>query len=342
MDAKIASTNHAELFATTPTVYTPSDHDGMNNNSTAGSDPTAWSNWNTAYRQRFPTPTLPVGGQGCYFAFSWGRVRFVSIDTSSFKTIASATDDASKTALGSTQKQWLKDEITNATEAVVVIINADPWDGAAVAGDDGWMGYTTERAELGTFFAASGKQIIMLGGDMHALAADDGTNTDGGIVVWQAAPFYNTASLKGGPYSESTYPTTGGALAEQYGRCAVTDDGSTITLAYTGYSSGGTARITQTTTVTTGTDYTANPADTLGGSDDLPLVPPSHVTATATGSTTVDVAWDMVPNVDGYDVERDDVVISTKQSGHTYSDSGLTSGTTYTYNVVSVREVTGT
>jgi hypothetical protein len=50
--AKVEATNHQAVMAFTPTAYTPSDHDGMSNNSAAGTDPTAWANFNTVYRKR--------------------------------------------------------------------------------------------------------------------------------------------------------------------------------------------------------------------------------------------------------------------------------------------------
>jgi alkaline phosphatase D len=247
MTAKIGAANHAAVFSTMPTAYVASDHDGMSNNGNAGSDATAWANWNTAYREHFPTPALPTGG--AYYTFTWGRVRFVATDRRSFATAPSATDNSAKTSLGTTQKQWLKDTITAATEPVIVIIQDAPWIGSAIAGDDGWLGYTTERSELASFFAASGKKIVMLAGDMHALAADDGTNAPGGIALFHAAPLNNTASQKGGPYTAGPYPTTGAAV-QQYGRCVITDSGSSIALAFTGYSSDNTARVTLTKTYT--------------------------------------------------------------------------------------------
>lgn len=247
MVAKLAAPNHQAVFSTAALVYTPSDHDmGMNNNATGVTVPTGAANWNTTYRQLVPSPAIPA--TGVYFTFTWGRVRFINMDTRTFKSDPAATDDATKTALGSTQKQWLKDTITAATEPAIVLHSDAPWIGAAVAGDDGWLGYTTERAELAAFFAASGKRIVLIAGDMHALGADDGSNSPGAIPVFQASPLNNTASLKGGPYSAGTYPTVAGATVQQYGRCVVTDDGTTVTLAYTGYSSDDTARITQTVT----------------------------------------------------------------------------------------------
>lgn len=251
LEAKLDATNHAALFATTPMSYTPSDHDATANNSTGTTDPTAWTNWNTAFSELFPCPAT-------YYTWVWGRVRFIQLDQRSFKSDPSDTDDAAKTSLGATQKQWLKDTIDNSTEQVIVLVQGDPWTGAAEVGDDGWYGFTTERQELADHFDASGKGFVILGGDMHAVAADDGTNAVGNVTVFQAAPFNNAASIKGGPYSEGPYPASGSATVEQYGRVVVTDTGTAIEMAFTGYSSDNTSRVTLTKTFPITTDLETN------------------------------------------------------------------------------------
>jgi hypothetical protein len=170
-------------------------------------------------------------------------VRFIVVDERSFKSSNSATDNSSKTMLGSTQKQWLKDTITAATEPVIFWVGDAPWTGAASSPDDEWFAYNTERQELGAFFAASGKNIIRLGGDMHAVAADDGSNSVGGIPVLQAAPWGNTFSNKGTPYSSGPYPTSGTSIVRQYGLVTVTDTGSSITVDFGGYDSSDVKRV---------------------------------------------------------------------------------------------------
>lgn len=249
MNAKLAAARHALVWSTREAVYTPSDHDGMNNDVTGGNSATAWANWNAAYRRRFmPADRLPARGVWRTFTKGDGLVRFIVLDTRTFKSTPSAVDDASKTALGSVQKQWLKDVITAATENVIVLVNADPWIGAPSAGDDAWLGYTTERAELAAFFAASGKNLVLTGGDMHALAADSGANSPGGVPIFHAAPLYNESSIKGGPYSAGTYPTTPGATVKQYGRIVITPGATAVTVAFTGYSAPSTQRIALTKT----------------------------------------------------------------------------------------------
>jgi hypothetical protein len=244
MNAKITATNHQAVFRQTNMSYTPSDHDGMNNNVNAGNDATAWANWNTARAELFPM-------SASYYSFMWGRVKFIQLDTRSFASDPAATDNSSKSLLGTTQKQWLKDEIDASTAVWTVIVQGDPWITSAAAGGDTWDGFITERDELAAYFSNSTngkKSIAMIGGDMHAIAADNGTNAPGGITVFHGSPFYQNASIKGGPYSVGPYPASGSAVVEQYGRVAVTDDGLSCSLAFTGYSADNTVRATLTET----------------------------------------------------------------------------------------------
>jgi PKD repeat protein len=251
MGNKVNAPNHESVFATTPCVFAPSDHDGsMNNNGNAGTDATALTNYNAAYRRLLPTPTgvgMPAT-TGVYYSFTWGRVQFINIDCRSFASAPSATDNSSKTMLGSTQKTWLKNLITASTAGVICIIGDTAWTGAATAGDDAWIGYTTERQELATHFDASGKAICYLSADMHALGADNGSapNNPSQMVTFASAPLNNNSSQKVSGWSAGIYPSSGSTVVQQYGRVNVTDTGTNISFAYTGYSSDGTARVNMT------------------------------------------------------------------------------------------------
>jgi hypothetical protein len=73
----------------------------------------------------------------------------------------------------------------------------------------------------------------MLSGDAHMVAIDDGTNSGyggAGFPVFQAAALDRPGGVKGGPYSEGTFPGAG-----QFGTLDVTDTGGdVITLTMTG------------------------------------------------------------------------------------------------------------
>jgi len=264
MGAKLSvstAPKHAGVFSSRVSVFTPSDHDfGMINNG-YGEDGTGSRDiYNQVYRELIPTVPVPAT-TGIYHTFSWGRVRFIVTDCRSFMVNPADTDNASKTKLGAVQKQWVKDTITAAAEPLIVLVGDVPWTGPAVAGDDAWDGYTTERTELVDFFDLQvEKNIVYINGDQHAVAGDDGTNGFG-VVSYCCAPLNNTASQKT-PYSTGLYPASGSATVQQYGRFIITDVGSTITISWIGYSSDNTVRKQLNTTFTVG-PYIETPSDTF-------------------------------------------------------------------------------
>jgi alkaline phosphatase D len=188
----------------------------------------------------------PTGG--IYQTFSYGRVRFISTDNRSYKSPRSWVDNTSKTMLGAEQKQWFKDVIRTATEPVIIWMNENPWIGAASQTSDSWSGYTTERAELASYVATSGKKLAIVSGDMHALAADTGANSPGGVPVFHAAALNGNSSLKGGPYTYGPFPSITGLAIQQYGLMSVLDTGTEIALQFSGYQTSGTPALTYTHT----------------------------------------------------------------------------------------------
>lgn len=258
-DTTITRASYAGPFRDRASAYVWSDHDfGLNNaDGTSASNPAA----NAVYRQVFAHYALESGGStGIYQTFAWGRVRFILTDNRSFKDPITDVDDANKRLLGATQVQWLKDTITDATEELIVWCCENPWIEDAGPGNDAWGSYDTERQDLANFFASCGKPIVILAGDMHGLAYDDGTNAPGGnpdssgdgvMMVCHGGPFYQNASIKGGPYSGGEYPASGSAIVQQYGFLTVTDTGAdTITVEFSGYDDSDVAQITGSKTIT--------------------------------------------------------------------------------------------
>ncbi len=242
-DTALASAHQGPLYANVPTVYTWSDHDfgPGNTDGSSASKPAAQA----TYRQYVPSYPLASSTGGIHHTFTYGRIRFIVTDNRSDKSARLGVDDATKTMLGAEQKRWFKSTITSATEPVIVWVNENPWIGPVSHGSDSWNGYSTERAELASFIADSGKNVAIISGDMHALAADDGTNSPGGIPVFQAAPLNGNSSTKGGPYTLGPYPTTIEAV-QQYGIVRVEDAGSVISLHLSGYRVGGSEQLTYT------------------------------------------------------------------------------------------------
>ena len=61
--------------------------------------------------------------------------------------------------------------------------------------------------------------------------------------------------------------------------------------------------------------------------------PPSNVRATASTGTSVTVTWDASVGADGYLVFRNSVQVGSFTTNRTYTDTGLTAGTSYTFTV---------
>lgn len=177
-----------------------------------------------------------------YQAFTVGRVRFILTDTRSERDPDTDVDDASKSMLGDTQKAWFKQQLLDAKGRypVIVWVNSGPWIDAAGAGKDTWGGFSTERRELADFIVTNDIQgLLMVSGDAHSIAIDDGThsdyssNGDGGFPVFHAAPLDKRPEPKDGPYSQGTSDASG-----QFGLVTIDDDGGdaiTVTLSGQNY-----------------------------------------------------------------------------------------------------------
>lgn len=218
-DTQLTSPAIDALVRTVPTAYMWDDHDFGSNDadSTEASAPAS----QIVYRQRVPHVELPAGTgpEAIYQSFSWGGTRFILTDSRSERSPKQSPDDASKTMLGARQKQWLAAQLQQAAEAgqFVVLVTSVPWNGAATPGADDWAGYATERTEIADMIARAGlaDRLLMIAGDAHMLAIDDGSNTDftsdgtGGFPLLQAAALDQHGSTKAGPYSEGAHPGGG-------------------------------------------------------------------------------------------------------------------------------------
>jgi prolyl oligopeptidase len=107
-------------------------------------------------------------------------------------------------------------------------------------GDDYWGVYATERREIADFIKEHDlRGLVILHGDSHMLAADDGshsdytTHTNGlRIPVLCGGPLDQNASIKGGPYSQGVYRVRKGEGC--FALIDVKDDGREMTLQYSG------------------------------------------------------------------------------------------------------------
>jgi len=204
----LTAPSQAALYRSVPVAYVWDDHDysGNDGDSTAASQPAARESYerNVAHHQLVSDRTINQ-------AFSVDGVRIVLVDTRSARV-------PGETLLGAEQLAWLEDEllVSSPTHDLVVLVTPTPWIGAASENSDAWAGFAAERAQLARFVAANDLDNLMIvGGDAHMVAIDDGTNSDysgtGGAAmpVLQAAALDRPGSVKGGPYSHGTFPGAG-------------------------------------------------------------------------------------------------------------------------------------
>lgn len=230
----------AALLREVPVSYVWDDHDyGANDaDATSASRPAAMG----TYRQMAPHYPLAGPESPLFQAFTVARVRFVMTDTRSARSPSSDPDGAAKTMLGAEQLVWLEEELRNASDyALVVWANPNPWIAAAKEGGDNWSGYTAERTRIADMISRHKvRNLVMISGDAHAMAADDGSHSDystaatGGFPVLHAAPIDRPASIKGGPYSEGYH-----AKAGQFAIVDVVDLGHRVRIEFSGRDSTG-------------------------------------------------------------------------------------------------------
>jgi phosphodiesterase/alkaline phosphatase D-like protein len=231
----LAASHVKDFVRQVPTCYVWDDHDYGPNDSDG-----TYSHKDVAqavYREYVPAWPL-AEADAIYHSFVIGRVRFINIDSRSDRSPNSDTDNSSKSRLGTTQKQWLKDTLDAATEPCIVL-NVMSWIGNTTAFDDGWESFSTERTELFDYFSANGHmdRLFLIGADIHELMSDDGSNTN----------FETGASTDGPPYAgfapidatlndfSATAQTKFQTRKQQYGTLEFSDTGTQITVTAKGY-----------------------------------------------------------------------------------------------------------
>lgn len=250
MNRVLRSPQQSALYRSAPIVYVFDDHDYGADDSDRTSP--ARAAVHRVYRERVPHYPLPLTavppGAAAGTAplgpvaqsFTVGRVRVLVTDTRSERTPQRAIPTSAPTMLGPAQRQWLVDELTRAASERVPLIfwaNTVPW----ITKEDprthhGWQPYARERAEIAGTISQLGltSRLIMLSGDAHMAAIDDGTNSNyvegsdpatRGFVVMHAAPFSRFPRPKGGPYSHGRSTRN-----HQFGWVEVRDTGDEVTV----------------------------------------------------------------------------------------------------------------
>ncbi|GAB2688199.1 alkaline phosphatase D family protein [Thalassiella azotivora] len=249
-DLNLTAPAQAELYGSTAFAYAWGDHD-FGGNDADRTSPSREASM-AAYRQLTPHYALRGGPDDTIEqAFTVGRVRFLLLDTRSARDPAGDVTGAFRTTLGDSQREWLVDELSRAGDyGAVVLVNPDPWVEEEDPAGDGWGGFAQERRVVADAVAASGAgNVLMVAGDAHMLAWDDGTHTDystsgaGGFPLLHAAAVDRPGSVKGGPYTGPVLPGGG-----QFGHVEVQDDGTTVTVTAHGVRWDGETLFTRTVT----------------------------------------------------------------------------------------------
>lgn len=223
-DKVFAQPRLARLHREKPLVYMWDDHDfGANDSGASSVSRPAALAW---YRRRVPArPVSNDATEAVYRAFSPGKgVTVALLDT--------RADRVTGALINAAQEAWLIALMDTIDTDGLLIINASvPWIGS---GNDTWGLASASRKRIAD--AANAKipgRWIVIAGDMHALAFDNGSNSPGGAPVYHAAPIDNTNSTKGGPYSGGS-PVM--ASTQQYGRLELTPISGGWDVTFRGYS----------------------------------------------------------------------------------------------------------
>lgn len=242
-----ASPEQARLYRSVPLAYMWDDHDYGPNNSS--SEAAVQETARRAYRRYVPHYPLASGSDGpVQQRFSMGRVRFLLTDLRSARTPNDAPDTEAKTMFGAEQYTWFRQQLQKAAQddvPLLVWVSSVPWIANDSGAQDRWSGFASEREQIAGLIDSLGleDQMVIVSGDAHMAALDDGTNNTYGpgdgiqVPVVQAAALDRIGSVKGGPYTIGPFPnrfSLRGANDGQYVRMDVDDRGGAICVTWTG------------------------------------------------------------------------------------------------------------
>lgn len=230
-DRVLSSPRQGALYRAVPIAYVWDDHDFGGDESNRHSPSAAAAH--QAYREC--VPHYPLAGQQTGTiaqAFDIGRVRVIVTDVRSGRDATS--DSAAPSMLGETQRQWLFAQLESASRAAALVVwaNSVPWiTKADETTNHGWAPYGAERRMIADHIDRLGltSRLLMISGDAHMVAIDDGTNsgygpTPGrGFVVVHGASFDRWRRNKGGPYSLGSRAGRG-----QFGELRIEDSGERL------------------------------------------------------------------------------------------------------------------
>jgi len=256
-DRVLTSPRQGHFYRTTPVAYVWDDHDfGPNDaDETSPSKPAALKTYENVV-PHYPLTRINGKIRSIQQAFTIGRVRFIVTDLRAERTPEDAPDGPEKSMLGRAQREWFFSQLEHAVDRypLVVWVNTVPWITKNSPGSGhGWEPYSWERTLIADRIKELGlvKHMLILSGDAHMVAADDGRHSnyatgaaedEPAFPVFQAAPLDRFPQIKGGPYNRGiSAPNNWFPLlkAKQYGLMELQDDGHMIRVELSGHDSRG-------------------------------------------------------------------------------------------------------
>jgi len=237
-----------QLFRKKPVFYIYDDHDFGENDcdGTSPSKPAALWAFDNFY-PHFHLKKTPQGESVGFQTFTYGNVRFIIMDTRS-QSYSDVTHPEKLTILGQEQMKWLLKELSNAYKYnMVVLVSSRPWQGEPSKTEkvSSWATSPEEREQIANYISEHAiNNVVMIAGDSHMLAIDNGVNTDystegsqgAGFPLLQSAPLSGLASQhdKGGRYSEGCYGFTFG-LNQLFSTVTITDEKDKTCVSFKSY-----------------------------------------------------------------------------------------------------------
>lgn len=159
--------NLANFFRKCPTFFTWDDHEIQNNwdKGAVGLYIPARQAYNE-YVNAINPSSRTTGN--LYYSFKAGQAEFYVFDTRTYRSRNNATDNSTKTMLGTVQKADFKYWLLNSTAKFKIVISSVPFSDFGTTSNDSWIGFQTEKAELLNFINANSiKGVLFITGDQH-------------------------------------------------------------------------------------------------------------------------------------------------------------------------------
>ena len=173
-DANLTAPAQAELYRTTPIAYVGRPRLRAER-CRRHFLPSAPRTRRTAAMSRTTPPAAPR--DPINQAFTIGGVRFLLTDTRSNRSPDQSRWMTGRFSAPGSVRGWSRSSSPPEINTRSWWVNPNLWTAPAARGSDGWGGYAGRR-QIADFIADAGMNLLMLSGDGHMLAIDDGSNSN--------------------------------------------------------------------------------------------------------------------------------------------------------------------